>query len=77
MVITPTTGKDTVMKAIESVAQQTVPTEHLIVEDGKDVATKGLWRFELGLSNAEIITLPENVGRYAITGKCRLHLVLG
>ena len=62
MVITPTTGKDTVMKAIESVAQQTIPTEHLIVEDGKDVATKGLWRFELGLSNAEIITLPENVG---------------
>ena len=62
MVITPTTGKDTVMRAIESVAQQTIPTEHLIVEDGKDVATKGLWRFELGLSNAEIITLPENVG---------------
>ena len=64
MVITPTTGKDTVMKAIESVAQQTIPTEHLIVEDGKDVEKKGLWRFELllGSSNAEIITLPENVG---------------
>jgi GT2 family glycosyltransferase len=64
MVITPTTGKDTVMKAIESVAQQTIPTEHLIVEDGKNVEKEGLWRFELllGSSNAKTITLPENVG---------------
>ena len=35
MVITPTTGKDTVIKAIGSVNSQTVPTEHLIVKDGK------------------------------------------
>ena len=69
MVITPTTGKDTVMKAIESVAQQTVPTEHLIVEDGKDAIKEGLWRTGLvlgsawlGFSRPEIITLPENVG---------------
>ena len=64
MVLTPTTGKDTVMKAIESVAQQTIPTEHLIVEDGENVEKEGLWRFELllGSSNAKTITLPENVG---------------
>ena len=57
MVITPTTGKDTVIKAIGSVNSQTVPTEHLIVKDGKVdnpliYATK----------TRKIITLPENVG---------------
>ena len=35
MVITPTTGKDTLFKAMESVLNQTVKTEHLIVGDGK------------------------------------------
>lgn len=58
MVITPTTGKDTVLKAIGSVNSQTVPTEHLIVKDGKVdnpliYATK----------TRKIITLPENIGR--------------
>ena len=33
MVITPTTGKDTLIKAMQSVIDQTVPTEHLIVVD--------------------------------------------
>ena len=61
MVITPTTGKDTVWKAIESVKEQTIPTEHMLVIDG----TKS-W---VGLNNkrqiADIcthITIPENVG---------------
>ena len=34
MVITPTTGKDTVFKAIQSVKEQTMTTEHLVVLDG-------------------------------------------
>ena len=34
MVITPTTGKDTLYKALDSVANQTVKTEHLVVVDG-------------------------------------------
>jgi len=37
MVITPTTGKDTVDKAIESVHNQTVFTEHLIVIDRSSI----------------------------------------
>lgn len=61
MVITPTTGKDTVWKAIESVKAQTIPVEHMLVIDG----TKS-W---VGLNNKRQIadqcthiTLPENVG---------------
>lgn len=63
MVITPTTGKDTVVEAVESVANQTVKTEHLIVFDGKESQEKFS---ELGTiwtgGNTKTITLPENVG---------------
>ena len=60
MVITPTTGKDTLKQAMLSVANQTVKTEHLIVEDGDEAHGK-LW--ELALTpNARTMTLPENVG---------------
>jgi glycosyltransferase involved in cell wall biosynthesis len=68
MVITPTTGKDTVLKAIESVRNQTVKTEHLIVVDGGgDISD----RFSNMLLNKispnyenplQWFTLPENVG---------------
>jgi len=59
MVITPTTGKDTLEKAVQSVANQTVKTEHLIVEDGIEADVF----FDLSLTpNARIMTLPENVG---------------
>ena len=61
MVITPTTGKDTVYKAMESVAMQTIETEHLIVEDGRSLKD-GLWDFECKTHSAQIVTLPENVG---------------
>jgi len=66
MVITPTTGKDTVVKAVESVAKQTVATEHLIVVDGNDA-----WKklepyaelFKYGVTKQlKAVTLPENVG---------------
>ncbi len=58
MVITPTTGKDTVHKAIQSVRDQTVKTEHLIVLDGFDKAKSyECSEFE------KVIVLPENVGR--------------
>jgi glycosyltransferase involved in cell wall biosynthesis len=56
MVITPTTGKDTLDKAVVSVANQTVKTEHLLVLDGcKDVDIDYP-------DNLKTIALPENVG---------------
>jgi glycosyltransferase involved in cell wall biosynthesis len=57
MVITPTTGKETLNKAMESVQDQTIPTEHLIVEDGK---LTNMHVFENEMRKK--ITLPENVG---------------
>ena len=57
MVITPTTGKDTVHKAIQSVKDQTMTTEHLVVLDGVEKA-KGYIPKDL----LKIIELPENVG---------------
>jgi GT2 family glycosyltransferase len=62
MVITPTTGKDTVVKAIESVAQQTIPTEHLIVSDGVPFKAHNVLRRVPFHSNIQTIDLPENVG---------------
>lgn len=63
MVITPTTGKDTVKKAVESVANQAIKTEHLLVMDGKE----SLDRFSnLGHvwtnGHTQTMTLFENVG---------------
>lgn len=61
MVITPTTGKDTVRKAIESVAKQTITTEHLLVLDGGTAELK-YNNLADGEHYPTIITLPENVG---------------
>ena len=61
MVITPTTGKETLNKAMESVQDQTVPTEHLIVEDGK-LTNMHIFETEYGDRQRKKITLPENVG---------------
>jgi glycosyltransferase involved in cell wall biosynthesis len=57
MVITPTTGKETINRAMESVTDQTIPTEHLIVEDGK---LTNMHIFETGMR--KVMRLPENVG---------------
>ena len=57
MVITPTTGKDTVHKAIQSVRDQTITTEHLVVLDGFQKADGYIPKDLL-----RIIELPENVG---------------
>ena len=63
MVITPTTGKDTVHKAIESVAQQTLPTEHLIVSDGADaILAMNKMPYEHIPKCVSFVDLPENVG---------------
>lgn len=60
MVITPTTGKETVKKAITSVADQTVQAEHLLVYDGCAAKEKMKdWKF---IGNVKTIALPENVG---------------
>jgi glycosyltransferase involved in cell wall biosynthesis len=53
MVITPTTGKDTLEKAIESVKTQTIETEHLVVSDGVYMDPPDVSYF---------MALPENVG---------------
>jgi glycosyltransferase involved in cell wall biosynthesis len=57
MVITPTTGKDTVFKAIQSVKDQTMTTEHLVVLDGVQKADGYMPKNLL-----KVIELPENVG---------------
>lgn len=63
MVITPTTGKDTVHKAMQSVEKQTVYTEHLIVADGTD-AIIAMNKMEYGTipKCVSFVDLPENVG---------------
>ena len=53
MVITPTTGKDTLDKAIESVKKQTIETEHLVVSDGVYMDHP---------DGCSFLKLPENVG---------------
>jgi GT2 family glycosyltransferase len=60
MVITPTTGKHTLKKAIESVRNQTIKTEHLVVLDGWDA-----WNTVRNTSynySCKWMMLPENVG---------------
>jgi glycosyltransferase involved in cell wall biosynthesis len=64
MVITPTTGKDTVLKAIESVTNQTIdtPVEHLVVFDGSR-AESDFFMLEDGMHGCPtFMMLPENVG---------------
>jgi len=60
MVITPTTGKDTLHKALDSVKRQTIPTEHLVVVDGQQHWQRirnAPYNFR-----AKWMVLPENVG---------------
>ena len=60
MVITPTTGSHTLKRAIESVQNQTMKTEHLVVLDGP-----AAWdRVRMTPSNfsCKWMMLPENVG---------------
>ena len=61
MVITPTTGKDTVIQAIESVNNQTIPTEHLLVIDGAK-ASYDLADMDYDWTKTLAMQLPENVG---------------
>ena len=60
MVITPTTGKHTLYKAIESVQNQTVKTDHLVVLDGQDAWAKV--RMTPSNYSCKWMLLPENVG---------------
>ena len=62
MVITPTTGKDTLEQAVNSVVNQTVKTEMLLVADGpeaEEATHKVPWK---GYHSIQTMTLPENVG---------------
>ena len=60
MVITPTTGKKTLYQAIESVQNQTIPVEHLVVMDGQEVWNKV--RATPSNYSCKWMLLPENVG---------------
>ena len=62
MVITPTTGKDTVNKAIESVQAQTISTEHLVVFDGTRAESDFFMNEDWMFACPTFMTLPENVG---------------
>lgn len=62
MVITPTTGKDTLIKAMDSVEQQTIPTEHLVVLDGLEAMNTCAKKWGYISTHAKKIILPENVG---------------
>jgi GT2 family glycosyltransferase len=61
MVITPTTGKSTVVQAIESVNNQTVFTEHLVVIDGAKAA-QDMAEIKYDWTRTLTMMLPENVG---------------
>jgi glycosyltransferase involved in cell wall biosynthesis len=65
MVITPTTSKESVLQAIESVTNQSIdiPVEHLVVFDGTK-AESDFFMLEDGMHGCPtFMTLPENVGR--------------
>lgn len=57
MVITPTTGKDTLKRAVDSVLDQTIEVEHMIVADGLEAAKNASFYM-----TANRLILPENVG---------------
>lgn len=64
LVITPTTGRQTLVDAIKSVQNQTVPTDHLIVIDGPE----HVWSANKQLStvdgsNINVLSLPFNTGK--------------
>ena len=61
MVITPTTGKSVVNDAINSVANQTIETEHLLVIDGGTAELQYNYIAQ-GEHCPTTIVLPENVG---------------
>jgi glycosyltransferase involved in cell wall biosynthesis len=64
MVITPTTGKKSLEKAMESVRDQTVLTGHLIVQDGPEAIENAIINKVRYANNplAKFLSLPENVG---------------
>lgn len=57
MVITPTTGKDTLKQAVESVGEQTMKVKHLLVADGIEATENPYFKY-----TSQRIILPENVG---------------
>ena len=57
-VITPTTGRDTLTRAVNSVIDQTIEVEHLLVADGPEASTRNPSFY----SSVHRLILPENVG---------------
>jgi glycosyltransferase involved in cell wall biosynthesis len=70
-VIIPTTGSDDLEKALESVFNQTYPTETYLVIDGLDYVDKVdeiLYHMDLTDSGLNVCTLPNNVGANGFYG---------
>jgi len=61
-VITPTIGTKYLQQAIDSVKEQTMPTEHLIVVDGYSNSEFNMY------GNGKLIVLPENTGANGYNG---------
>jgi glycosyltransferase involved in cell wall biosynthesis len=57
MVITPTTGKDTLRRAVDSVIDQTIKVDHMLVADGPEASLNTAF----AMSRHRLV-LPENVG---------------
>jgi GT2 family glycosyltransferase len=62
-VITPTTGNKHVYNAIKSVAEQTIPVNHLVVVDGNKYKLNNALLLDLYHDNLEIVQLPDNTGK--------------
>ena len=54
IVITPTTGKPSLQRAIDSIKAQTMPCQHWVINDGK---------MDFSCDAEVVINLPENTGR--------------
>ena len=54
IVITPTTGKPSLQRAIDSIKAQTMPCQHWVINDGK---------MDFSCGGDVVINLPENTGR--------------
>lgn len=69
LVITPTTGRETLVDAVKSVQAQTVPTDHVIVVDGPEyIKAVNEDLRNIDKSNIHILPLPFNTGQHNFWG---------
>jgi glycosyltransferase involved in cell wall biosynthesis len=69
LVITPTTGRTTLVDAVKSVQAQTVPADHIIVVDGPEyIKAVSEDLIDIDKSNIHILPLPFNTGQHNFWG---------